>query len=532
MACTTILIGKDASYDGSTIIARNEDSSNGEFNPKRFIVVTPEEQPRHYKSVISHVELDLPDDPMRYTAVPNADTRQGVWGEAGVNEANVAMSATETLTTNERVLGADPFVEFVPADPKTGAEEIPGGIGEEDFLTTVLPYVRTAREGVARLGALLEQYGTYEMNGTAFSDSNEIWWMEKVGGHHWIAKRVPDEAYVTMPNQLGIDEFDLEDALGDQVDHMCSPDLAEFIGRNHLDLAVESTTPMNPRDMFGSHSDADHVYNTPRAWWMQRVLNPYDEEWDGLDADHRPDSDDIPWARQPERKITIEDIKYVLSGHYQGTPYDPYGKLGDEHTRHMMRSIGINRQSELAVMQIRPYRPQANRAVQWMAYGSNPFNTLVPFFPNVTTTPAYLADTTTRVTTENFYWANRVIAALCDGAFAETANAIERYQQKTGAYGHAAVAEADARIAAITGVDLDAEFLDENIDERCDVQPMTPDEIVASMRSDEGKAAREVLEATNQALADRLKADTDALLDTVLYTRSMAMKNSFSRSDF
>lgn len=39
MACTTILVGKDASYDGSTIIARNEDSANGEFNPKRFIVV-------------------------------------------------------------------------------------------------------------------------------------------------------------------------------------------------------------------------------------------------------------------------------------------------------------------------------------------------------------------------------------------------------------------------------------------------------------------------------------------------------------
>ena len=31
------------------------------------------------------------------------------------------------------------------------------------------------------------------MNGVAFSDSNEIWWLETVGGHHWIAKRVPDE---------------------------------------------------------------------------------------------------------------------------------------------------------------------------------------------------------------------------------------------------------------------------------------------------------------------------------------------------
>ena len=377
MACTTILVGKDASYDGSTIIARNEDSANGEFNPKRFIVVKPDEQPRKYRSVISHLTIDLPDDPLQYTAVPNADLKEGIWGEAGVNEANVAMSATETLTTNERVLGADPFVEYRAARGREGDSDyepaVPGGIGEEDFLTIVLPYVTTAREGVQRLGDLLKEYGTYEMNGVAFSDADEIWWMETVGGHHWIAKRVPDEAYVTMPNQLGIDEFDLDDALGEQENHMCSEDLVEFIERNHLDLSVESTSPFNPRDAFGSHSDSDHVYNTPRAWVMQRFLNPYDEMWDGPEADHRPDSDDIPWARQPERKVTIEDVKYVLSSHYQGTPFDPYGHLGDEHTRHMYRPIGINRQSQLAVMQIRPYRPQSDRAIQWIAYGSNPF---------------------------------------------------------------------------------------------------------------------------------------------------------------
>ena len=154
MACTTILVGKDASYDGSTIIARNEDSANGEFNPKRFIVVKPEEQPREYKSVISHLTITLPDDPLQYTAVPNADLKEGIWGEAGVNEANVAMSATETLTTNERVLGADPFVEYTPA--KGDEPEVPGGIGEEDFLTIVLPYVKTAREGVTRSRRLFQ----------------------------------------------------------------------------------------------------------------------------------------------------------------------------------------------------------------------------------------------------------------------------------------------------------------------------------------------------------------------------------------
>ncbi len=440
------------------------------------------------------------------------------------------MSATETLTTNERVLGADPFVELTPAKGKKGEDgyepEVPGGIGEEDFLTLVLPYVKTAREGVTRLGALLEQYGTYEMNGVAFSDVDEIWWLETVGGHHWIAKRVPDEAYVTMPNQLGIDEFDLDDALGDQEEHMCSADLGEFIERNHLDLAVENVTPFNPRDAFGSHSDSDHVYNTPRAWYMQRFLNPYDEQWDGRDADHQPTSDDIPWARQPDRKITIEDVKYVLSSHYQGTPYDPYGKLGDQHSRHMFRPIGINRQSQLSVMQIRPYRPQVNRAVQWIAYGSNPFNTLVPFFPNVDSTPKYLEDTTTRVTSENFYWENRIIAALCDASFADTANAVERYQEKTGAMGHRMVAATDGQIDRLVEDVIDEFDAD---DETGDVQPMEPDEIIEAVRNGE---AREVLATANETMAAQLKAETDKLLDSVLYTTSMNMKNGFHMSDF
>ena len=68
MACTTILVGKHASYDGSTMIARNDDSGSGHFTPKKFTVVQPEEQPRHYRSVLSHVEIELPDNPMRYTS--------------------------------------------------------------------------------------------------------------------------------------------------------------------------------------------------------------------------------------------------------------------------------------------------------------------------------------------------------------------------------------------------------------------------------------------------------------------------------
>ena len=45
MACTTILVGKKASYDGSTMIARNDDSASGHFTAKKVVVVQPQEQP-------------------------------------------------------------------------------------------------------------------------------------------------------------------------------------------------------------------------------------------------------------------------------------------------------------------------------------------------------------------------------------------------------------------------------------------------------------------------------------------------------
>lgn len=45
MPCTTLLAGKKATVDGSTMIARNEDYGHA-LNPKRFVVVKPADQPK------------------------------------------------------------------------------------------------------------------------------------------------------------------------------------------------------------------------------------------------------------------------------------------------------------------------------------------------------------------------------------------------------------------------------------------------------------------------------------------------------
>ena len=481
MACTTILVGKNASYDGSTMIARNDDSGSGHFMPKKFVVVHPEDHPAVYHSVISHVKIPLPGNPLRMTAMPNAIEGKGIWAAAGVNAANVGMTATETITSNPRVLGADPLV--------------PGGIGEEDLVMLVLPYIHSAREGVQRLGQLLETYGTYEMNGIAFQDVDEIWWLETIGGHHWMARRVPDDVYVVMPNQLGIDAFDLEDAFGEQNEFLCSADLRQFLAENHLDLSTDGV--LNPRDAFGSHDDADHVYNTPRAWYMLRTLNPNTFVWDGPDADYTPRSDDLPWCMNPEKKLTPEDVKYVLSSHYQGTPYDPYASYGDKSQRGMYRSIGINRNDFMALIQMRPDVPAEQSAIEWVAYASNAFNTMVPFYANVETTPAYLSCTTGEVSTDSFYWVSRMIAAMTDASYAKSLIHAERYELAVLSASRALVKEYDAKLSA------------------------------------EPDAARRAAlrEEANEAIAKMLKAKASDTLDKVLFELSSGMKNAFARSD-
>ena len=479
MACTTILVGKNASYDGSTMIARNDDSGSGHFTAKKFTVFQPQDYPAVYKSVISGVEIPLPGSGLRITAVPNAVEGKGLWAASGVNAANVGMTATETITSNPRVLGADPLVK--------------GGIGEEDIVYLALPYVRSAREGVRRLGSLLEQYGTYEMNGIAFQDVDEVWWLETIGGHHWMARRVPDDVYVVMPNQLGLDTLDLDDALGEQKEFMCSADLRGFIDKYHLDLSLDGA--LNPRDAFGSHDDADHVYNTPRGWYMLRYFNPNTFAWDGPDADFTPRSDDLPWCMVPEKKITPEDVKYVLSSHYQGTPYDPYAATASE--RGIYRPIGVNRNDFMALLQMRPDVPEDFRAVEWLAFASNAFNTMVPFYANVDTTPEYLSNTTGDVSTDNFYWASRLLAAMADASYAKSVFHIERYALSVG-----------SKANGIINIYDDAQ------------------------RGEADPAARAALRTkANEELAAMVRAETTDALNKVLFELSSGMKNAYSRSD-
>ena len=162
---------------------------------------------------------------------------------------------------------------------------------------------------------------------------------------------------------------------------------------------------------------------------MQKFLNP--------EIVQDPRSFALPWCQKPYRKITVEDVKYVLSSHYQDTVYDPYGSEGSPVSKKAFRPIGINRTSQTAILHIRPDKPKEIAAIQWMAYGSMPFNTMVPFFTQVKTIPDYVANTQENVSTDNFYWTNRLIAALADSHYNHHETDLNNYLEETMAKGHA-----------------------------------------------------------------------------------------------
>lgn len=423
--CTEIIVGKKASMDGSTIVARNEDGY-APINPIKYIVHEAKKQTNAvFKSVTTGVEVPLPDEAYHYTATPQADQSDGMWEESGINQYNVGMSSTETTATNARVLGYDPLVH--------------DGIDEEAMLTLVLPYVKTAKEGAARLGKLLEKYGTGECNSIAFNDQNDVWLLETAGGHHWAAMRLPEDTYAIVPNQTVIQEVDADDT----DNFLVASDLVEFVEKHHLNPDPES---FNFREIFGTQSEADAYYNTPRTWYGQKLFNP--------EIDQEPTAQDMPMTRKPAKKLAIEDVERFLQSHYNGTKFDPFGTFasGTEKEQRQYRSIAMDRNQCSSILQIRNDVDSDHAGVQWIAMGFFAYSPYVPFFTNANDTPEDYKNTTADVSVDNVYWLEKTLSVLIEPKYHEYSDIIHAYLDGCQSYARQRVEQADEGVDAAKDV--------------------------------------------------------------------------------
>lgn len=381
-ACTSVLVGKDASEDGSTMIARNEDM--GTAWSKHFYVREANKNEQKFESKGNGFSLELPKEQLKYTATPEWDVSEGLYEEAGINSKQVAMSATESTTIKESILEIDPLVE--------------GGIAEDAMLTVVLPYIESAKGGVERLGEIVEEKGAAEANGIAFSDNEEVWYMETLSGHHWVAARIPDDSYAVVANTITIQEIDWDDS----ENYLYSKGLQEFITDNDL---ADNLEEASMREIFADTAD-DSQYNIPRILSGQKMLT---------DSDVKIDDETFELFQKSDDPITARDIADILGSHFNDTEYDTFG--GEKSDA--FRPISVPNTMESHILQIRNDVPEEISGIHWLAMGVVSTSNYIPFYSGISETPKEYQQGTDEPDQTSAYWNYRTTNALTNPYYNE-----------------------------------------------------------------------------------------------------------------
>lgn len=405
-ACTSFLAGKLATIDGSTLIARNEDNFVAIWPKRAQIHAANEPRDLNFVSKGNHFATTLPKKAYHYTAMPDTDPSEGFYEESGINEKNVAMSATESAYTNSRVLGVDPLVS--------------DGIAEDAMVTVVLPYVDSAQAGVQRLGDLVTTNGAAETNGVLFSDSEEVWYMEIVSGHHWVAQRIPDDAYAVVANQLAIEDINFDEPQN----FMTSQGIRHFVQANRLN---PDGNRFNSRHIFGTQTSDDAHYNTPRVWYGHKLFTP--------SAFENPTSQDLPFIRHAEQKISVAAVQEFLGSHYQETPYDPLGN-GTDTEKHQFRAVGLSRTQNSHVLQIRRNVQPALAGVIWQCLGNPAFSPYLPFYAQGDQVGAAYSAENHDYNQRNPYWANKLLDVLSEAHYHQNRKLLADFLKQTQIAGY------------------------------------------------------------------------------------------------
>ncbi len=240
--CTTILVGKDASADGSVILGHNEDmgAASGRllFQPGMT----------HEESEISVNYVAIPQVAQTYqywaagNSTPVADKfYDGGWILCGMNEYGVSMGCN-TMATRE------------PRIPRGK------GIMRYEIRKLILERSKTARDAVKLVGRLIDGYSQCDSPvAYCIADREEAWLVETTY-RHWVAKRIPDDGCHVIANQYTI-ETDWDAASDDLLDYAAAQGWYD-----------PEAGPLNFKYTYGDQEHLDHIENTSREFQGRNML--------------------------------------------------------------------------------------------------------------------------------------------------------------------------------------------------------------------------------------------------------------------
>lgn len=377
--CTTIIAGDKMTADGSFILSRSSD-----FDAMMAINFEIHEDtnfgPEEFVAKDSKFRCPLPKEALGYSALPDYQF-PGEWGSAGFNTLGIGMSSTETIFSSQKALNVDPYVT--------------DGLAENCTYNIVLPYIHSAREGVERLGMLIEKYGSAEGFGIGFIDKKEIWYLENAGGHRYLACKMPRDRYFVTGNQSRYRDYDPKD----KENFIASKDLIEFAEKNKLWNPADGKFDFH--EAYTRDEKLDTTYNYPRVWGLQQMFSP------SIKNDVTKNT--FPVYTVAEKPMTISDFRKAFRYHYDNTEHDPYLHSNGKEP---YRPVGIFRTTQTHLLQVRPNLPKEIGCVSYVAIGMSDLGVFLPLYQGVKSYPTTYKMGNSHSDNKSAYWKFRKVMTL------------------------------------------------------------------------------------------------------------------------
>lgn len=299
LACTSMLVTKGATADGSTLITYAADSH--ELYGELYYTPARRNGPNAMRDI---TEWDtgkflgrIKEAPITYTVVGNMNEHQ--------------------LTISESTF--------------SGRKELEGPAGIIDYGSLIyiaLERAKTAREAIQVMTDLVAEYG-YASTGESFSiaDPKEAWILEMIGkgagqkGAVWVARKLPDGYISAHANQSRIRQF----PLNEPENTLYSKDVISFAREKGwfkgADKDFSFADTYHPLDFEGAR------FCEARVWSIFRRAAPSA----GLGVDYVDGS--VPGKRlplwvKPDKKLAVQDVMGLMRDHFEGTPLDMSKDVG------------------------------------------------------------------------------------------------------------------------------------------------------------------------------------------------------------
>lgn len=408
-ACTTTLVGKAATADGSVLMATSCDG-----DVMGLLYVSPAKQYPAGTEVRMFYDFPAPstwDEHLKQVAegptfvghLPIERTYRCV-----LAAGHLADSVTGGINEHGLSMG----IEFMGMRPELMNERGRVSTCSNHWTTSLiangLMRCQTAREAIKLMGAMVEKYGfTYYWAPAAgcaipIVDEKEAWIMEIFGpgkdwtpesgkpGAVWCAQRVPDGEVSCNANRSRIGAIDLSD-----VEHfLASPNVYSLADELGL---WDSSVPFVWYSVYGVPGDRG---NSLREWAVLNAMAPGLK----LQATGDADSDRFPFSVRPEKKVGVADLMSLTRDCFQGTDFDVTSheafQVGDERSplarpfgsRDLFDLVGIEPErcitSETSgyvyISQVRDWLPEPIAGCMWFTLGPSATSCYAPVYAGVT----------------------------------------------------------------------------------------------------------------------------------------------------